>query len=42
MDNPMTREVNNTTLLSEILEIMAAKVVKTSLTSLNDIVSLCH
>jgi hypothetical protein len=40
MDNRRTRGVNITTLPSEILEIMAAKVVKTSPTPLDDIVSL--
>jgi hypothetical protein len=40
MDNRRTRGVNITTLLSEIIEIMVAKVVKTSPTPLNDIVSL--
>jgi hypothetical protein len=40
MDNRRTRGVNVTTLPSEILEIVAAKVVKTSPTPLDDIVSL--
>jgi hypothetical protein len=40
MDNRRTRGVNITTLPSEILEIMTVKVAKTSLTSLDDIVSL--
>jgi hypothetical protein len=40
MDNRRTRGVNITTLPSEILEIMIAKVMKTSLTPLDDIVSL--
>jgi hypothetical protein len=40
MDNQRTRGVNITTFLSDILEIMAAKVAKTSLTPLDDIVSL--
>jgi hypothetical protein len=42
MDNRRTRGVNITTLSSEILNIMASKVAKTSLTPLNDIVSLCR
>jgi hypothetical protein len=40
MDNRRTRGVNITTLPSEILHIMAAKVAKTLSTPLNDIVSL--
>jgi hypothetical protein len=40
MDNRRTKGLNITTLPSEILEIMTAKVAKTSLTPLNDIVSL--
>jgi hypothetical protein len=40
MDNRRTRGVNITILPSEILEIMSAKVVKTSPTPLDDIVSL--
>jgi hypothetical protein len=40
MDNRRTRGVSITTLPSEILEIMAAKVAKMSPTPLNDIVSL--
>jgi hypothetical protein len=41
MDDLRTRGVSMTTLVSEILEIMATKVAKTSLTPLDDIVSLC-
>jgi hypothetical protein len=40
MDNRRTRGVNITTLPSEILDIMASKVAKMSLTPLDDIVSL--
>jgi hypothetical protein len=40
MDNQMTRGVNNTTLPSEILETITTNVAKTSLTPLDDIVSL--
>jgi hypothetical protein len=40
MDNRRTRGVNITTLPSEILKIVAAKVAKMSLTPLDDIVSL--
>jgi hypothetical protein len=40
MDDLRTRGVSMTTLVSEILEIMATKVAKTSLTPLDDIVSL--
>jgi hypothetical protein len=42
MDIRRTRGVNITTLPSEILEIMAAKVAKMSSTPLDDIVSLHH
>jgi hypothetical protein len=42
MDNRRTKGVNITTLPSEILEITAAKVVKTSPTPLDNIVSLRH
>jgi hypothetical protein len=42
MDNRRTMGVNITTLPSEILEIVLTKVAKTSMTPLNDIVSLRH
>jgi hypothetical protein len=42
MDNQRTRGVNITTLPLETVEIMVAKVAKTSPTPLNDILNLRH